>query len=322
MSLLVLKPGIMDTIQDAGRTGGAHLGIPVSGAADAAALAVGNALAGNHPDTAVIEMHWPAPVLLLESPAYIALSGADFGATAHGVPVKPNSSIYLSGGTELRFSRRVSGARAYLCVRGGFLTPEAAGSCSTHLLSGTGGLDGRQLLSGDKIYFDSGLQYAFPGLHASVGGLYPSSGIIRFTAGPEYDWLSQSSRVLLENSQWKTGFRSDRMGFELTGPEICTENRGEMVSSAVVPGTIQLPAGGKPFILLPDCQTTGGYPRIGQIISADLPAVARLSPGDQFRLVCVSREEALSNGYRHRLHLRRLQQGCLWQLKKQTNHEN
>lgn len=318
MSLKVVKPGIMDTIQDMGRPGSAHLGIPLSGAADKAALAVGNLVLGNCADTAAVECHWPAPVLRLEAPALLALTGADFGATADGIPVQQNRTIFLPGNTEIRFVRRHSGARAYLCVRGGFLVPEILGSRSTHVVSATGGFAGRKLAPGDTFQFDTGLQQPGAALHASTHGLYPVNRLIRFTPGPEYDRLSGSARNDLERETWKTGVSSDRMGCELTGPILLLANKEEMVSSGVVPGTIQLPAGGKPLILLSDCQTTGGYPRIGQIIEADLPAVAQLSPGDTFRLVSVTREDALLAGYRHRLHLRRLAQGILWHNSNQT----
>ena len=318
MSLKVVKPGIMDTIQDMGRPGSAHLGIPLSGAADKAALAVGNLVLGNYADTAAVECHWPAPVLRLEAPALLALTGADFGATVDGIPVQQNRTIFLPGNTVIRFVRRYSGARAYLCVRGGFLVSKILGSRSTHVVSATGGFAGRKLATGDTIQFDTGLQQPGPALHASTHGLYPVNRLIRFTPGPEYDRLSGSARNDLERETWKTGVSSDRMGCELTGPILLLANKEEMVSSAVVPGTIQLPAGGKPLILLSDCQTTGGYPRVGQIIEADLPAVAQLSPGDTFRLVSVTREDALLAGYRHRLHLRRLAQGILWHNSNQT----
>lgn len=312
MSLKVVKPGIMDTVQDMGRPGSAHLGIPLSGATDKIALAVGNLVLGNCAVAAAIECHWPAPVLRLEAPALLALTGADFGATADGIPIQQNRAIFLPANTEIRFVRRYAGARAYLCVRGGFLVPELLGSRSTHVVSATGGLAGKKLATGDNIQFDTGLQQTGPALHASTHGLYPVNHLIRFTPGPEYDRLSGSARNDLERETWKTAVRSDRMGCELTGPILLLANREEMVSSAVVPGTIQLPAGGKPLILLSDCQTTGGYPRVGQIIEADLPAVAQLSPGDTFRLVRVTREEALLAGRRLRLHLRRLAQGVLW----------
>ena len=318
MSLIVLKPGIMDTIQDTGRTGNAHLGIPLSGASDQAALAVGNLLAGNHPGAAAMELHWPAPVLHLEAPALIALSGADFNATANGVPVQLNQAIFLPGNAEIRFVRRTRGARAYLCVRGGFQVPQVLGSSSTHVISVTGGFSGRKLGTGDRISFDEALQSPANTPVASVTGLYPHDNTIRFTTGPEYDWLSENTRNDLEYENWKIAVNSDRMGCELSGPLLSLKNNEEMVSSAVIPGTIQLPAGGKPFILLPDCQTTGGYPRIAQIIGADLPAVAQLSPGDTFRLVRVTREEALLAGYMHRLHLRRMAQGILWHNNQQT----
>lgn len=315
MSLIVVKSGIMDTIQDAGRPGNAHLGVPVAGAADRAAFSVGNLLVGNQTDTAAIEIHWPAPVFLLDSPAFIALCGADFGATANGIPLKPNAAKYLSGQTEIRFGSRVSGARAYLCVRGGFQVPRVAGSCSTHLLSGTGGYDGRKLQSGDRIQFDITLQEPLVELQARIAGLYPPDNTIRFIPGPEYTSLHDHDMQALERENWQIGLRSDRMGCELSGPLLALKKTGEMVSSAVVPGTIQLPPGGKPFVLLNDCQTTGGYPRIGQIVEADLSAVARLYPGETFRLVKVNREEALLAGYLHRLYLRRLAQGCRWHMK-------
>ena len=309
MRLTVLKSGIMDTIQDTGRTGNAHLGIPLSGATDKTALAVGNIVLDNYTDAAAIECHWPAPIFRLEAPALIALTGANFSATAGGVPLPLNKAIFIPGSTEIRFIRRISGARAYLCVRGGFRGLQGT---DTHEIPTSGDLLGRKLVAGDRLLFDELLQLPGNFPMASVHGLYPGDNTIRFMPGPEYNWLSENARIDLERADWTVGVNSNRMGCELTGPLLSQANREEMVSSAVVPGTVQLPAGGQPFILLPDCQTTGGYPRVAQIIGADLPAVAQMSPGDTFRLVSVTREVALQAGYMHRLYLRRLAQGVLW----------
>lgn len=321
MSLVVLKPGLLDSIQDRGCYGYAHLGINPSGAMDKAALAVANLLAGNDSGKAVLEMHFPAPVLRLESDALIALAGADFDARLDGKPIPVHTPVLISAGTVLEFRKPLSGARCYLAVAGGLVLEPWLGSCSTHLAVQAGGFKGRALQAGDVLPFcrQADFTAALQGksgvvLHwrANVSGLYPSGDALRFSPGPEYDCLTAESKKWLETARWKIARQSDRMGYRTEGVALNLNEPLELVSSAVVPGTLQLLPNGHFIILMADSQTTGGYPRIGHIISADMPGLAQMGAGSPFHLEQVDLETAMEAKYRQTAWLQRLALGCVF----------
>ncbi|MFN0015384.1 MAG: biotin-dependent carboxyltransferase family protein [Saprospiraceae bacterium] len=317
MSLLVLKSGLLDSVQDLGRHGLAHLGIHAAGVADPVALRVANALVGNVPETAGIEMHFPAPQLRFEQAVVFALGGADFGARLDGRDVPVGSPVRAGAGSELVFRRYNRGMRVYLCVQGGFALEPWLGSCSTDLLAGVGGWQGRALLAGDKLPFrqnmlepQSGSQFFL--WRANTSGLYPREAVYRFLPGPEHHLLDPLSCQVLENAEWCMGRRSNRMACAVDGPPLLLREKYELVSSAVQPGTVQLLPGGAILILLADSQTTGGYPRVAQVAEADLPGLAQQRPGAVFRLRKAEREEVLESGREHRRALRRLEWGALF----------
>lgn len=321
MSLLVLKPGLLDSIQDRGRFGYAHLGINPSGAMDPAALAVANLLAGNDTGEAALEMHFPAPVLRVESDALFALAGADFDARLNGLSVPVHTPLVVAGSSVLEFRKPVSGARCYLAVAGGFDLAPWLDSCSTHLAVQAGGFKGRALQAGDILPFrrqadltavlqgKSGLVLPW---RANVAGLYPSGDALRFCPGPEYDFLSSESKKWLETARWKIARQSDRMGYRTEGVALDLTEPLELVSAAVVTGTLQLLPNGHFIILMADSQTTGGYPRVGHIISADLPKLAQMGAGTPFCLQQVSLETAMEAKYRQTAWLQRLAWGCVF----------
>lgn len=303
MSLLVLKPGLLDTIQDRGRTGYAHLGIPMSGVMDPAALQLANALVANAPLEAVLEMHFPAPALRFETDTVFALAGADFDARAAGTPAPLNTPVIVRAGTELVFQRPKSGARCYLAVGGGFALEPWLGSCSTDLAARAGGWQGRALQAGDRLPLRQAADYS-----AFLSGegcrvmpwyirpyrLHADSAGIRFLPGPEYGGLTEKSQQLLETAHWPIAPKSDRMGYRTSGPALALNAPLEMVSAAVIPGTLQLLPDGHFVVLMAGCQTTGGYPRIGHIIGADLSKMAQLRTGNRFRLEIVDMETAVA----------------------------
>lgn len=296
MSLLLLKAGLLDTVQDLGRRGYAHLGIHAAGAADPVGLQVANLMAGNAPGAAALEMHFPAPRLRFEQAAIFALGGADFQARLDGLDLPVGAPVRAAAGSELVFRRQSRGMRSYLAVRGGFELEPWLDSYSTDLMAGAGGFRGRALQTGDRLPFrqiqtDSATSHVFP-WRANVSALYPSDAVFRFLPGPEYDLLDAASRQLLELAEWRPGRRSNRMGCLLEGPALALREKIELVSSAVLPGTVQLLPDGAMLVLLADCQTTGGYPRIAQVVSADLPGLAQWQPGEGFQCQKVGREEA------------------------------
>ncbi len=300
MSLLVLKAGLLDTVQDLGRRGHAHLGIHAGGAADPVGLQVANLMAGNEPGAAALEMHFPAPVLRFEQAAIFALGGADFQARLDGLDLPVGAPVQAAAGSELVFRRQFRGMRAYLAVRGGFELEPWLDSYSTDLMAGVGGFRGRALQAGDRLPFRQ--MQANPAAsrvlpwRANVAALYPSDAAFRFLPGPEYNLLDAASRQLLETAEWRPGRRSNRMGCLVEGPALVLHEKIELVSSAVLPGTVQLLPDGAMLVLLADCQTTGGYPRIAQVVSADLPGLAQQRPGEGFRLQKIGWEAAQAAG--------------------------
>lgn len=310
MSLLIRKAGLLDTVQDLGRRGHAHLGIHAGGAADPIGLQVANLLAGNEPGAAALEMHFPAPVIRFEQTAIFALGGADFQARLGDMDVPVGTPARAAAGSELVFRRQVRGMRVYLAIQGGFELDPWLGSYSTDLPAGAGGFLGRALQAGDRLPFrqilaESATSRIYP-WRANVSALYPTDAAFRFLPGPEYDLLDTASRQRLEEAEWRPGRRSNRMGCLLEGPALMLQETFELVSSAVLPGTMQLLPGGDMLVLLADCQTTGGYPRIAQVVSADLPGLAQQRPGEGFRLRKVGLDEALEAGRERRRGLRRL----------------
>jgi len=321
MSLRILKPGLLDTIQDRGRFGYAQLGINPSSAMDTVALAVSNLLAGNPAGDAVLEMHFPAPALCFESDALFALAGANFDARLNGHFVPVHTPVLVAAGGMLEFRKPVSGARGYLAVASGFDLEPWLGSYSTHLAAQAGGFKGRALQAGDVLPFRRQADYTniLEGKNswllpwkANVSGLYPSGDTLRFCAGPEYDYLTSESKKQLETARWKVTRQSNRMGYRTEGLALTLTEPLELVSAAVVPGTIQLLPNGHFIVLMADSQTTGGYPRIGHIIGADLPGLAQMGAGMSFCLEHVHLEVATKAKYRQAQRLRRLEWGSVF----------
>lgn len=315
MSLLIRKAGLLDTVQDLGRRGHAHLGIHAGGAADSIGLQVANLMAGNEPGAAVLEMHFPAPVIRFEQTAIFALGGADFQAHLGDVDVPMGMPVRAAAGSELVFRRQVRGMRVYLAIRGGFELDPWLGSYSTDLPAGAGGFLGRALQAGDRLPFrqilaESATSRMYP-WRANTSALYPSEAVFRYLPGPEYDLLDSASRQRLEAAEWRPGRRSNRMGCLLEGPTLELREKIELVSSAVLPGTVQLLPGGEMLVLLADCQTTGGYPRIAQVVAADLPGLAQQRSGEGFHLRKVGLDEAVEAGRERRRGLRRLGWGAI-----------
>lgn len=311
MSLLVLKTGLLDTVQDLGRHGYAHLGINGAGAADAVALQVANMVVGNEPGAAGLEMHFPAPVLRFEENTVFALGGADFGARLNGLEIPLWTPVRAAAGSQLSFAKQLNGMRCYLAVQGGFQIAPWLGSCSTSLVAGAGGWQGRGLRTGDRLPFatatgDTPYNNEILPWRVNVQGLYPKTKAIRFLPGPEYELLGTDARHVLETAEWKVNYQSNRMACALEGPLLFLKEPFELVSSAVQPGTVQLLPSGQLLALLADCQTTGGYPRIAQIFQADLPGLAQLRPGASFQLLSSSLETAVDAAWQQRQSLRQI----------------
>lgn len=329
MSIRVLQPGLLDTIQDAGRPGYQHLGINPGGVMDRVAMFVANSLVGNPVTAAVIEMHFPAAAFLLEADAMIALSGADLGAVINEQPVPVNKPLLVSGQTLLRFTRPVSGACCYLAIRNGLSLHPWLNSYSTHLKAGAGGHEGRALQRNDVLPFNIPVSYQRQLVRkqvlelpwtAGVGELYGPPGQIHITEGSSLALLNADDRRQLTDAVFQIGPRSDRMGFRLQGPSLKMTQHAEQLSAGVTRGTIQLLPNGQLIILMADHQTTGGYPRLAHVISADQPSLAQLKPRETLRFTLIPPETAEDLLWQQEQRLLFLQNACKLRLEEWLSH--
>ncbi|MBL8137936.1 MAG: biotin-dependent carboxyltransferase family protein [Acidobacteria bacterium] len=292
----VLRPGLLTTVQDLGRWGHQAVGVPVAGAMDTYSLRLANGLVGNPETAAALEVTLLGPTLRAEAPLVIAVAGAIFDLQVDGQPVAHGAPIALAAGSVLRFQERRAGARAYLAVAGGIDTPRVLGSRATHLVSRMGGLDGRALVAGDVVPVAS--TSSRPARRATRAPLplasAPGARRLRVLLGPQDEWFTLSSVDALLGGTFSVSPQSDRMGFRLDGPALTTKRPGELVSEPVVFGSIQVPSGGAPILLMADRQTAGGYPKIATVITADLPLAGQLAPGESVRFAACTRAEARS----------------------------
>lgn len=304
MSVTVIKPGMLSSFQDSGRAGYQHQGIPAAGAMDERAHRLANALAGNTGDPATLEMTLAGPTLRFDAPTCFALAGADLGATLNGQDIPVHRPLVAQAGDILAFGARpATGVRGYLAVHGGFALPPVMGSESTYLRSGFGGFNGRALIKGDRVALraplatdrDVGrLRQSLWNLRIYLPGILASKrrGPIRFLPGMHWLEFSEASRQAFTTAEFRISPQSDRMGYRLAGPALFMDAPRQMLSEAASFGTVQVPAGGEAIILMADRQTTGGYPKIAQVATVDLAALAQAAPGQTLRFEPIDMDEA------------------------------
>ncbi len=298
-ALRVLSAGPMTTIQDLGRHGHQRFGIPVGGALDAVSLRAANALAGNAPDAGVIEAMYVGPKLAVEADAVrLSFVGAkaaidilpDETAT-HGRRIATMQSVLLRRGEVVRVGSVSGAATLYIAAEGGFAIAPVLGSVSTDIRGRLGGHDGRALAAGDRLPLCRNTasergECRLDGLDLSA----PKK--IRVILGPQTDYFSDQTITRFLESEYAVGTGSNRMGMRLEGRPLDHLHGFNIVSDAIAPGSIQVPGNGQPIVLLADRQTTGGYPKIATIISADLPALGRLPIGARIAFESVTLEAA------------------------------
>jgi len=309
MTLHIVTGGLQTTVQDLGRAGHQSQGIPVGGAMDLLALRVGNLLVGNNHGDAALEATLIGPAITFDQDTLIALTGADLDASINGTPVPAWHPIFVPRGGTLRFGQPRLGCHVYVAAAGGIDVPLVFGSRSTYLRAHFGGYEGRALRSGDAVQVgvpsrlsermaaslrESG---AVPAVARwSLGGLlrprYGDDPTVRLLAGAHIGALSGDARERFFSGTFRVSSSSDRMGYRLESVELALEAPVELLSEGVVFGTVQLPPAGAPIVLMADRQTTGGYPRIGEVIGVDLPLIAQLKPGDRLRFRLVSLDDA------------------------------
>jgi biotin-dependent carboxylase-like uncharacterized protein len=305
-ALVVLAPGLLTTVQDLGRPGHQRLGVPVSGALDPVSLRAANALAGNAPDAGALEVAYVGPTLEVDADGVrLAFAGADApieifadAAAQNGRPVETMRSVRLRRGEVIRIGSLTGSAVLYVAVEGGFDIAPVLGSVSTYIRGGLGGWQGRALVGGDRLPLRRSAatdrdECGLDGLDLSLPRRF------RAIAGPQSDYFSEHELAAFFDGEYRVAAGSDRMGMRLEGRQLAHARGFNITSDAIAPGSIQVPGSGQPIVLLADRQTTGGYPKIATVISADLAALGRVQIGASiaFERVTVEAAQALRRAY-------------------------
>ncbi|MDR6227529.1 5-oxoprolinase subunit C family protein [Desmospora profundinema] len=295
-ALIVQKPGLLTTVQDEGRPGYQAYGMGVSGAMDPFALQVGNLLVGNLRGEAALEITMSGPELEWRRDAWIALTGADLSPTLDGVPLPLWKTVSVKAGQVLRFGGPRQGVRSYLAVAGGIEVKRVMGSKSTYLKGRVGGFHGRPLKKGDEVAVGdprlSGERLAGRALAGGERPSYRRESRLRTVEGPQADAFTAEGIRCFYSQSYTVTPQSDRMGCRLQGSAIQHRGSADIISDAIPPGAVQVPANGQPIILMADRQTTGGYTKIATVLSVDLPLVAQAAVGHRFTFEQMTVEEA------------------------------
>ncbi|MFJ7737520.1 biotin-dependent carboxyltransferase family protein [Lysinibacillus sp. NPDC097287] len=306
MGVKVLQPGMLATIQDLGRYGLQKFGVIVGGAMDSISLRIANLLVENSEGEGALEVTLFGTSLLFESDELIAITGGNLQPTIDGKEVPMWQPLLIRKGSTLKFNAAISGSRAYVSFSGGIQVPEVMGSKSTYIRAGIGGFQGRRLQKNDVFecnkrtesgedLFNQLLKkdtYLSWSVYYAPFVTFNKTQTIRIIRGSEYQRFNEESLQKFFSTHYTISTHSDRMGYRLEGEDIQLKEPFELLSEGVTFGTIQVPSNGQPIILMADRQTTGGYPKIGQVISADLPSLAQMQTNGQVYFKEVTLEEA------------------------------
>ncbi|MGG9961915.1 biotin-dependent carboxyltransferase family protein [Ferruginibacter sp. SUN106] len=327
MSIKIIKPGVLTTLHDAGRSGHRGIGIGTGGAMDIFAMKAANYLCGNDDQQAVMETSFPAPEILFQQDAIISLAGADFAATINNTAIPVWKTILVKKGSLLQFKQPLSGSKLYLAVHGGWQAQQWLNSYSTHLKLAVGGYSGRALQKNDVINFrkhnfsfEANVILSHRISAYQLEKIYQPQNNIRCIKGVEYDWLNETAKNNFEKNNFIISNQSDRMGLRLTGNTIMLQQTTELISSAVDAGVIQLLPDGNCIVLMADHQTTGGYPRIASVIKADLPKLAQLNPNNKISFAIITLKEAEDALISTQQILMEIKNGCQLYLEKYLIH--
>lgn len=313
MQIRITKPGVLSTIQDLGRPGYLAQAVPVSGAMDTLSHRLANLAVGNKETDATIEFTYGNIEFLAETDLLLAFSGSGATPSVNGYALPVNKPVFIASGSLVELKSNLSGCRTYMAIAGGFNVPELMGSKSTYLQAGMGGLNGRSLQKGDVLeslmygkisiaILDSLNQQSatsFPSWSVALPAFQSFTSVIRVIPGREFTWFNGESLLNFMSETFKVSRRNNRMAYQLEGHNMQRLADNELLSTAVCPGTIQVTGDGKLMLLMADCQSTGGYPRIAQVAAVDLPLCAQLKSGDEISFEVISHKQA------EKLHLRR-----------------
>ena len=290
MSITVLNPGLLTTVQDMGRVGYQQFGVSVSGVMDPRATSIANILVGNEEGEAVLECTMMGPQLRFEVANCIAITGGDLGPTLDGQPIPNYTAVVVQAGQTLKFTGPKTGCRAYIAFAGGLDIPVVMGSRSTYMKAKIGGLNGRKLEKDDVIAFRAPKTEL---KNMKDRSLYPEfvprkEYTVRVVLGPQDDAFTDAGIQTFLSEVYTVTPEFDRMGCRLEGAAVAHKESGDIISDGIAFGAIQIPSAGKPIIMLADRQTTGGYTKIANVITADFRIIGQLKAGDKVRFEKVS----------------------------------
>lgn len=328
MHLKITKAGLLDSVQDLGRYGYQHQGVNPGGAMDRFAASLANALLGKELQAPVLEMHFPAAQILFDEAAVVCLTGADFLPCINGESIPLHQPIAVKKNSLLSFKEKLHGARCYLSLLNELKAEPWLNSFSSNLKAGAGGYKGRSLQKGDELSFASIVFKTEGGRDVSNSVHLPwrynttmeLTNEIEFIPGPEWDWLTTNSQRDFLNSSFSISPASDRMGYHLQGETLEQQTEVQLVSSPVNFGTVQLLPNGQLIVLMADHQTTGGYPRIANVISAHLPKLAQRNAGENIKFSMTTVEAAAEKLVAQQKYLQQLQNTCKLKIENWLQH--
>ena len=277
----IIKAGLFTTIQDLGRPGARHLGLPLSGASDSLSFALTNAALGNDPYAAGLECTMTGPTLRFLHDGAVAIGGANMNPHLNKAPCPLYKQISVAAGDELVLGASEVGARTYIAFAGGLSGLSFLNSVSTYTPAELGGIEGRALKRGDRLVAANLRVGSARDIPPEMQPRFAHEFVLRALSGPEAESIGERKTETFFSACWTVGRRADRMGAMLEGARLDPPPAKPMTSSPVFPGTVQCPPDGAPFLLLCDAQTVGGYPRIAQVIAADMPLAGQARPGDK-----------------------------------------
>ena len=290
MSITVLNPGLLTTVQDQGRIGYQQFGVSVSGVMDPRSAALANILVGNDEKEAVLECTMMGPHLQFDQANCIAITGGDLMPTLDGKPIPNYTAVKVEAGQVLKFTMPKTGCRAFIAFAGGLDIPEVMGSRSTYMKAKIGGLNGRKLEKGDVIGFRAPkAELKNMNFRSMASEFVPRKEYtVRVVLGPQDDYFTDAGIQTFLSEVYTVTPEFDRMGCRLEGAVIQHKDGGDIISDGIAFGAIQVPSSGNPIIMLGDRQTTGGYTKIATVVSADFRILAQLKAGDKVRFEKVS----------------------------------
>lgn len=294
MGIIIRKSGLYTTVQDYGRVGYQESGFSVCGAMDKRSLKIANMLVDNHPDEAVIEMTLVGPTIEFTESNIIAITGGNLRPKLNGERVHTYQALLIKSGDVLSFEYAKSGCRSYIAFAGGLKIPRVMGSKSTYVRCNIGGYKGRVLQGGDFIKFESPKVYLPYFLSRRIKYIHKNESKVevRVIRGPQDTAFTEKGIRTFFSQPYKVTNQNDRMGCRLDGPIIEHKDSADIISDGIALGSVQIPSHGRPIIMMTDRQTTGGYTKIGTVITIDIPKLAQRKAGDTIYFKEISLERA------------------------------